>query len=123
MLNSFNPELQIKDAESAIRSNLIELFTQLKGFKFVTTLVLAFKNMKAKIKQSMTIFIQAQKHKSLGKGSGWIIDSAIDHTISMPRYNLLTGRSGIKSPKELDHSRKGLDNIQSTEIMNDLNSV
>ena len=57
MLNSFNPELQIKDAESAIRSNLIELFTQLKGFKFVTTLVLAFKNMEAKIKQSITIFI------------------------------------------------------------------
>ena len=57
MLNSFNPELQIKDTESAIRSNLIELFTQLKGFKFVTTLVLAFKNMKAKIKQSITIFI------------------------------------------------------------------
>ena len=57
MLNSFNPELQIKDAESAIRSNLIELFTQLKGFNFVTTLVLAFKNMKAKIKQSITIFI------------------------------------------------------------------
>ena len=57
MLNSFNPELQIKDAESAIRSNLIELFTQLKGFKFVTTLVLAFKNMEAKIKQSIAIFI------------------------------------------------------------------
>ena len=28
-LNSFNPELQLKDAESAIKSNLIELLTQL----------------------------------------------------------------------------------------------
>ena len=37
-----NPELQLKDTESAIKSKLIELLTQLKGFKFVTTLVLAF---------------------------------------------------------------------------------
>ena len=28
-LNSFNPELQLKDAESGIKSNLIELLTQL----------------------------------------------------------------------------------------------
>ena len=55
----FNSELQLKDTESAIKSKLIELLTQLKGFKFVTALVLVFK----KIKQSMTIFIQAQKQK------------------------------------------------------------
>ena len=35
--NSFNPELQLKYTESAIRSKLIELLTQLKGFGFVTT--------------------------------------------------------------------------------------
>ena len=40
MLNLFNPELQLKDTESAIESKLIELMTQLKGFKFVTALVL-----------------------------------------------------------------------------------
>ena len=39
MLNPFNPELQLKDTESAIKSKLIDLMTQLKGFKFVTTLV------------------------------------------------------------------------------------
>ena len=43
ILDSFNPELQLKDTESAIKSRLIELLTQLKGFKFVTTLVLVFK--------------------------------------------------------------------------------
>ena len=43
ILNSFNPELQLKDTESASKSNLIELLTQLKGLKFVTTLVLEFK--------------------------------------------------------------------------------
>ena len=45
ILNSFNPELQLKDTESAIKSKLIDLLTQLKGFKFVTKLVLLFKKM------------------------------------------------------------------------------
>ena len=38
VLSSFNLELHLKDTESAIKSKLIELLTQLKGFKFVTTL-------------------------------------------------------------------------------------
>ena len=44
---------------------MIELLTQLKGSKFVTTLVLVFKKKEAKIKQSLTVFIQAQKQKKL----------------------------------------------------------
>ena len=43
ILNSFNPELPLKDTESPIKSKLPELLIQLKGFKFVTTLVLVFK--------------------------------------------------------------------------------
>ena len=42
ILNSFKPERQLKDTESAIKSKLAELLTQLKGFKFMTTLVLVF---------------------------------------------------------------------------------
>ena len=42
-LNSFNPELQLKDTKSAVKSKLTELLTWLKGFKFVATLVLVFK--------------------------------------------------------------------------------
>ena len=30
--------------------------------------------------------------KSLGKSSGWIIESVIDHTISISKYNPLAGR-------------------------------
>ena len=45
ILNSFNHELQLKDTESAIESKLIDLLTQLKGFKFVAKLVLLFKKM------------------------------------------------------------------------------
>ena len=44
MLNSFNPELQLSDSESSIKNKLIDLLTWLKGFKFVATVVLEFKN-------------------------------------------------------------------------------
>ena len=82
--------------------------TQLKGFKFVTTLVLVFKKIETKNKtkyddfysntkaeiiinesdiddvfQSVYTTIITNIKKSLGKGSGWIIDSVIDHTISI----------------------------------------
>ena len=53
--------------------------------------------------------------KSLGKGLGWIIDSVIGHTISISKYNSLAGSSYVKSPKELDHPRKGLINIQNID--------
>ena len=55
ILNSFNPELQLKDTESAIKSKLIELLTQLKGFKFVTTLVLVFKKIESEDKTKYDI--------------------------------------------------------------------
>ena len=40
--NSFNPELQFKDTESAIKNKLLDLLSELKGIKYVTTLVLEF---------------------------------------------------------------------------------
>ena len=43
ILNSFNPKLQLKDTESAIRNKLIDLLTELKGFRFVTRLLIGFK--------------------------------------------------------------------------------
>ena len=42
ILNSFHLELQFKDTKSAIKSELTELLTQLKGLKFVTKLFLLF---------------------------------------------------------------------------------
>ena len=39
ILNSFNPDLQLQDTESAIESRLIEILSELRGFKFVRTLV------------------------------------------------------------------------------------
>ena len=139
-MNSFNPELQLKDTESAIKGKLIELLSQLRGFKFVTTLVLVFKKIESKDKTKYDNFYSSSKaeiiinesdidnvfksihttiianiQKSLGIGSGWITDSVIDHNISISRYNPLAGSSYIKLPKELDHPRKGLINIQNTD--------
>ena len=51
----------------------------------------------------------------LGKGSSWIIDSVIDHTISISKYSPLAGNSYIKLPNELDCSKKGLINIQNID--------
>ena len=65
--------------------------------------------------QSIYSVIIENMQKSSLKDSGWIIDSAIDHTISISKYIPLTGSSYIKLPKELDHPRKGLINIQNTD--------
>ena len=111
--------------------------TQLKGLKFVTTLVLVFKIIESEDKtkhdtfysnseaeiiisdsdiydvcQSIYTTIISNIKKSLGKGSGWISDSVIDHTISISKYNPLAGSSYIRLPKELDHPGTGLINIK-----------
>ena len=112
----------------------------LKGFKFVAKIVLVFKKIGTEDKTKYGIFhsssnakiitnesdiddvfqsiytkIITNRQKPLGKGSGWIFDSVIDHTISISKYNPLAGSSSIKLPKELDHPRKVLINIQNID--------
>ena len=114
--------------------------TQLKGFKFVITLVLVFKKIESEDKTKHDNFYSSSKaeiiinesktddvfqsiyttiitniQNLLRKGLSWIIDSVIDHTISISKYNTLAGSSYIKLLKELDHQRKGLINIQNTD--------
>ena len=97
ILNSYNPELQLKDTESAIKNKLKQLMTELRGFKFVTTLVLVFKKVESEDKTKYGTFYSNSKaeiiinesdindmfksiyttfisniQKSLGKDSGWI---------------------------------------------------
>ena len=50
IMNSFNPKLQLKDTESAIKSKLAELLSELRSFRFVATLVLLFKKKESKDK-------------------------------------------------------------------------
>ena len=65
--------------------------------------------------QSIYTTIITNIQKSLGKGSGWITDSVIDHTISISKYNPLDESSFIKLLKELNLPRKGLINIQNID--------
>ena len=62
--------------------------------------------------KSIYTTIISNMQKFLGHGSGWIIDSVIDHTTSISKYNTLAGSGYVKIPRELDHPRKGLINIQ-----------
>ena len=82
--------------------SLFILTQKLKQFLMRVTL------MRSKIYTKIILNIQ----KYLGKGSGWIIDSAIDHNIDISKYNPLAGSSYIKLPKELDYPKKGLVNIE-----------
>ena len=140
ILNSFNPEIQLKDTESAIKSKITDLLTQLKGFKFVATLLLVFKKIESEAKTKYETFYSHSKaeiiineshindllisiyatvisniQKCLGKGSGWIIDLVIDHNISISMYNPLAGSSSIKLQKELDHPLINIQNIDDNE--------
>ena len=115
--------------------------TQLKGFKFVATLVLVFTKIESRGKtkydnfyssskveiiineseiddvfQSIYTYIITNIEKYLGKGSGWITDSANNHTISISKYDPLAGSSYIKLLKELDHPRNGLIKFAATDI-------
>ena len=56
IFNSFDAELQLKDTESAVKSKLTELLAQLKGFKFVSTLVLVFTKIGTKDKTKYDTF-------------------------------------------------------------------
>ena len=50
-----------------------------------------------------------------GKGSGWIIDSVIEHNINISKYYTLAGSSYIKITKKAKPSKKRLIIIQNIE--------
>ena len=65
ILNSINPELQLKDTDSAFKSMLIELLTRLRGFKFVTALVLASKKIESDSKTKYDNFYLSSKAEEI----------------------------------------------------------
>ena len=65
--------------------------------------------------ESIYTAIISNIQKSLLKGSGWIIDSVIDHSMGISKYNPLARSSYIRLPKELDHPKKNLINIQNSD--------
>ena len=64
---------------------------------------------------NQSVLVISNIQKSLGKDSGWITKSVINHNISISNYNPLARSSHIEFPKKLNHPRKGLINIQSID--------
>ena len=56
ILNCSNPKPQLKDTESVIKSKLINLLSELRGFKFATTLALMFKKIESEEKTKNDTF-------------------------------------------------------------------
>ena len=55
-MNFLNPEPHLKDTESAIKNKLIDVLSQLRGFIFLTTLILEFKKIENDDKAIYTTF-------------------------------------------------------------------
>ena len=60
ILTSFNPELQLKDSESAIK-NRLTILTELTEFKFMTTLVLVTRKIESDDKTKYDTFYSHSK--------------------------------------------------------------
>ena len=108
--------------------------TQLNGFKFVTTLVLLFRNVESEDKTKYDTLYSNSKAKiifnkrniddvfpssniqtSLGKDPGRITDSVLCHSIIISKYGHSAGSSYINLLKELDQPRNGLFNTQNVD--------
>ena len=61
ILNSFNPELQFKDNEFAVKNKLKDLLIELKEFKFVTTLVLELQKIECNDETTYSTFYSTSK--------------------------------------------------------------
>ena len=65
--------------------------------------------------QSIYTTVITSTQKALGEVSGWFIDSAVDHTVSISKYISLAGSNYIKLQKELNHLRKDQIHIQNID--------
>ena len=75
-MNPYNPELQLTDTESAIRSKVTDLLSELIGFKFMIMLVLEFKKIESDDKTKYDTFYLNSKVETIVKESD--IDNAFE---------------------------------------------
>ena len=73
--------------------------------------------------ESFYITIISNIQKSLRKGSVWIIDSVIDHTINISKCNALDGSSYIELLEELNQRKKVWLTFKILMVMNALNNI
>ena len=70
ILNSFNSELQLKNTKSVIKSKLIDLLSELRWFKFLTSLVLEFEKVENDDKTIYNTFYLNSKAETVINESG-----------------------------------------------------
>ena len=68
-----------------MKNKLINLFSELKGFNFVATLVSEYKRQKVMIKQNMIPFIQTQAETVINKSD---IDDVFESIYSTIKSNI-----------------------------------
>ena len=66
------------------------------------------------LNQSLLQLYQTYKTFKEKVQAGLLIQSS-DHNINVPRYHILVGSSYIKLPKQFDHPRKNLINVQNID--------
>ena len=64
-MNYFNPERQLQDTETVIKSKPIDLLSELRGLKFVKILVLEFKKTESNEKTKYIIFYSNSKAETV----------------------------------------------------------
>ena len=67
--------------------------------------------------------VTSKIQKYLGKASGWIIDSVMDHYINISKNNPLAGSGYIKLPNKLNNTKKVWLIFKILMIMIALNSI
>ena len=137
--NDKDPLVQLNTTRLAIAHFLKQLLPQMKGFKFIETLKITFKqqvgdeiikqighfNSKPKTiinPQDLTPALDVNVeqimntiHKWISQGSAPIINSVNGHFINIIKYEPITGSSYIKLPTELQHHKHGIINPKNND--------
>ena len=143
--DSLNPLNHFMKTKALVKSHLEDLLKDMKGFKFIEMLEVAFEkdtidsktgkrasiyktaffNGKAKtitkaidIEPELSMSRQeilSTIDKWVSEGSGWVIDSINNHYINVTTYKPLHGSSYIELPIELQNSAKGLINVKNKD--------
>ena len=85
-MSSFNPELQLKDTESAIKNELMDFLCKLRESEFMTTLVLEFQKMESDDETKYFTFHSNTKAETIINESD--IDDVFESTYSMIISNI-----------------------------------
>ena len=135
--------IQLKASQLSIKHLFKELLNELKGFKYQTTLGILLSKIKtnSEIEYSPVYFNSTTKtvindnyeldqafqeiiyrlDNRITHGSGWVAEEMHNQYLNISAYNPLIGSTYIKLSVKLQHTMKGLINIQNNNNNNNNN--